>query len=376
MEKTVFLSVITALMSLVATACGGNDEPSNGGNSGNASISVSSTSIVLDGDGSSATVDITSTHEWGAQASDSWIKVSPNASTSLKATITITAAANITGSERKGSVLLSAGAARATIEVTQKASEKDNPYACPIGDDYTMVFHDEFDEGSSLNPSHWRHEVQNAGWVNNELQNYIDGDIDGNPVTELRDGKLLINCFKYKGKIYSGRVYANDATGYKYGYFEASIKLPKGKGTWPAFWMMPSNNDFGSNPWPHCGEIDIMEEVGCVPNEVSCTIHCTKYNNGGTATEHWKKNIGNAESAFHAYGMEWTKDYITFYLDGEPTLTYRNDGSGKDQWPFDVPFYPILNLAWGGAWGGMWGVDENALPVTMEIEYLRVFQKK
>ena len=116
--------------------------------------------------------------------------------------------------------------------------------------------------------------------------------------------------------------------------------------------------------------------MGCVPNEVSCTIHCNKYNNGGTATEHWKKNIGNAESAFHAYGMEWTKDYITFYLDGEPTLTYRNDGSGKDQWPFDVPFYPILNLAWGGAWGGMLGVDENALPLTMEIEYLRIFQKK
>ena len=193
MKKTVFLSVITALMSLVATACGGNDEPSNGGNSGNASINISATTVVLDGDGSSATVDITSTHEWGAQASDSWIKVSPNASTSLKATITITAAANVTGSERKGSVLLSAGAARATIEVTQKASEKENPYACPIGDDYTMVFHDEFDQGSSLNPSHWRHEVQNAGWVNNELHNYIDGDIDGNPVTELRDGKLLIN---------------------------------------------------------------------------------------------------------------------------------------------------------------------------------------
>ena len=119
-----------------------------------------------------------------------------------------------------------------------------------------------------------------------------------------------------------------------------------------------------------------MEEVGCVPNEVSCTIHCTKYNNGGTSIEHWKKNIGNAESTFHTYGVEWTKDYITFYLDGAPTLTYTNDGSGKNQWPFEVPFYPILNLAWGGAWGGMYGVDESALPCTMEIDYLRIFQKK
>ena len=374
MKKTVFVSLIAGLMAL--TACGGDDEPNNGGNTGNASITVGTTSVVLDGEGGSAKVDITTTHEWGAQASDSWIKVSPNASTSLKTTITISADANVTGAERSGSVFISAGSARQTISVTQAASEKDNPYSCPLGDDYVMVFHDEFDSGSSLDRRYWRHEVQNAGWVNNELQNYIDEHIDGNAVTELRNGCLNINCFKYKGKIYSGRVYANDATGYKYGYFEASIKLPKGKGTWPAFWMMPSNNDFGANPWPHCGEIDIMEEVGCVPNEVSCTIHCTKYNNGGTSIEHWKKNIGNAESTFHTYGVEWTKDYITFYLDGAPTLTYTNDGSGKNQWPFDVPFYPILNLAWGGAWGGMYGVDESALPCTMEIDYLRIFQKK
>ena len=200
------------------------------------------------------------------------------------------------------------------------------------------------------------------------------GSYGNTNIADVSDGTLKVWAKKIDGKVRSVRL--NTRKSWTYGWFEASLKLPAGKGTWPAFWMMPSNNDFGSNPWPHCGEIDIMEEVGCVPNEVSCTIHCTKYNNGGTATEHWKKNIGNAESAFHAYGMEWTKDYITFYLDGEPTLTYRNDGSGKDQWPFDVPFYPILNLAWGGSWGGMWGVDENALPVTMEIEYLRVFQKK
>ena len=100
MNKTVFVSFIAGLMAL--TACGGDDEPNNGGNTGNASITVGTTSVVLDGEGGSAKVDITTTHEWGAQPSDSWIKVSPNASTSLKTTITISADANVTGAERSG----------------------------------------------------------------------------------------------------------------------------------------------------------------------------------------------------------------------------------------------------------------------------------
>ena len=241
-----------------------------------------------------------------------------------------------------------------------------------------MVWHDEFNEGTSLG-NDWTHEVQGAGWVNNELQNYVNGSADGKRVTELVDGKLNINCFKGSdGKIYSGRVYAKVNTGWEYGYFEARIMLPEGKGTWPAFWMMPVGNDWNTNPWPMCGEIDIMEEVGVVPNEVSSSIHTQDYNHTiGTQKTH-AMTIEQAEGEFHLYALEWTEDAITTYVDGKVQLavTKQQLGAGHNQWPFHYAFYPILNLAWGGDWGGMNGVDESALPVTMKVDYVRLFQKK
>ena len=243
---------------------------------------------------------------------------------------------------------------------------------------YKLVWHDEFNEGTSLG-NDWTHEVQGAGWVNNELQNYVNGSADGKRVTELVDGKLNINCFKGSdGKIYSGRVYAKVNTGWEYGYFEARIMLPEGKGTWPAFWMMPVGNDWNTNPWPMCGEIDIMEEVGVVPNEVSSSIHTQDYNHTiGTQKTH-AMTIEQAEGEFHLYALEWTEDAITTYVDGKVQLavTKQQLGAGHNQWPFHYAFYPILNLAWGGDWGGMNGVDESALPVTMKVDYVRVFQKK
>lgn len=245
-----------------------------------------------------------------------------------------------------------------------------------VPEGYKLVWHDEFNEGTVLS-SDWTHEVQKAGWVNNELQSYVNGSADGKRVTELVDGKLSINCFKGSdGKIYSGRVYAKVNTGWLYGYFEARILLPKGKGTWPAFWMMPANNDFAKNPWPDCGEIDIMEEVGTVPNEVSSSIHTKKYNHVLNTQKTEKRNIGTAESEYHIYACEWTPDYLKFFVDGKVLMTFNNEGTGKDVWPFTYNFYPILNLAWGGSWGGMNGVDESALPITMKVDYVRVFQKK
>ena len=199
----------------------------------------------------------------------------------------------------------------------------------------------------------------------------------GNKVTEVQDGSLHIHCFKEGGKIYSGRVYAHVGTGWQYGWFEARINLPKGKGTWPAFWMMPVGNDWNTNPWPMCGEIDIMEEVGCVPNEVSSSIHTQDYNHTKNTQKTHAMTIAKAEGEYHVYALEWTEDAITTYVDGKVQLAVKKSvlGSGHNQWPFHYAFYPILNLAWGGDWGGMNGVDESALPVTMSVDYIRVFQK-
>lgn len=246
-----------------------------------------------------------------------------------------------------------------------------NSIEAPKG--YSLVWHDEFDKGSVLDASDWTHEVQKDHWVNNELQNYVNHTTPkGNYVTEVLDGTLRINCIKEDGKVYSGRVYAKVKEGWKYGYIEASIKLPKGKGTWPAFWMMPVN--FSS--WPADGEIDIMEEVGYHPDYVSSSLHANAHvHSNGTQVTH-EMYCKGAEGEFHTYAIEWTAQNITTYVDDKKQLSYDNRGLGRDDWPYDDPFYVIFNLAWGGDWGGAQGIDESVLPITMEIDYIRVFQKK
>ena len=241
-----------------------------------------------------------------------------------------------------------------------------------VPDGYRLVWHDEFEQDTVLNAEDWTHEVWGKGFVNNELQEYVNHKTPGGKlVTEVKDGRLLIHCVKENGKIYSGRVYAKVHEGWQYGYFEASIKLPKGRGTWPAFWMMPVN--FRS--WPADGEIDIMEEVGYHPNYVSSSLHANAHvHSNGTQVTHEMLCEG-AEDGFHTYAMLWTPQNITTYVDGRLQLSYDNRGLGRDDWPYDNPFYVIFNLAWGGNWGGSQGVDERALPATMEVEYVRVFQK-
>ena len=157
---------------------------------------------------------------------------------------------------------------------------------------------------------------------------------------------------------------------------EARIKLPKGKGTWPAFWMMPEDE---SLRWPACGEIDIMEEVGMHPDYTSSSIHCRAYNHPMKTQKTAEKYTEGAEGEFHVYAVEWTEDYLQFSVDGstEGCLRFENDKAGNvDTWPFDKEFYIILNLAWGGSWGGSDGVDESALPCEMQVDYVRVFQKE
>lgn len=243
-----------------------------------------------------------------------------------------------------------------------------------VPEGYQLDWSDEFD-GDALNTEDWKFEIQSAGWVNHELQRYVGKTFKGNPVVFTEDGHLTIRCQKVGDEIVSGRINARPAEGWRYGYFEARIKLPKGKGTWPAFWMMPVDVDWNTNPWPRCGEIDIMEEVGADPNQVSSSIHCDAYNHTkGTQKTH-AMNIGTAESEYHIYGLEWTADRLTFYVDGKVQLTFNKESGDHSVWPFYYAFYPILNLAWGGDWGGYKGVDESALPCDMMVDYVRVYKK-
>lgn len=314
--------------------------------------------------GETLLVKVKAAGEWSVRSNDSWITAKK-----AEGEVEITTAVNVDMAQRIGSVTVISGEEKVPVSVVQNSAE-DTDINTPEG--YYLVWHDEFNVGTTLD-SDWTHEVQRSGWVNNELQNYVNGySPEGVPVTELKDGRLRIRCFKENGKIYSGRVYAKVKEGWKYGYIEASIKLPKGRGTWPAFWMMPVH--FTS--WPADGEIDIMEEVGANPNYVSSSLHANSHvHSNGTQVTH-EMYCEGAESEFHTYAIEWTADNITTYVDGKVQLSYDNRGLGRDDWPYDAPFYVILNLAWGGDWGGYKGVDESALPAIMEVDYVRVFQKK
>ncbi len=367
--KRFMLNTLLICLAAVLTGCGGsdNDDPQPA----SVTITLSPESITAPADGGTYTVSVTTTgKEWGAYSEQDFITVTTKNTVTQSGTLTVTVPANPTTSARTGTVTVMSGAARKSIGITQAAAEK-SPYNAPEG--YQLVWQDEFDSGSELNQNDWTHEVKGKGWVNNELQEYVNHKTPGGAlVTEIKNGALRITALKENGKVYSGRVYAKVKEGWTYGYIEASIKLPKGKGTWPAFWMMPVN--FKS--WPADGEIDIMEEVGYHPDYVSSSLHANAHvHSNNTQVTHEMKCAG-AEGEFHTYAILWTAKNITTYVDGKVQLSYDNRGLGRDDWPYDDPFYVIFNLAWGGDWGGSQGVDESALPCTMEVDYIRVFQKK
>ena len=366
--KRFMLNTLLLTLAVALWGCGGDDEATR---EDTPTVTVSQETINAPVDGGSYTVTVSTTgSQWGGYTEANFITIDTKSTTSQSGSVIINVAANPTTSQRTGSVIIMSGSARKTIAVVQAAAAQ-SAYNAPEG--YSLVWNDEFDSGSELNANDWTHEVKNAGWVNNELQNYVNHKTpEGALVTEVKNGTLRITALKENGKIYSGRVYAKVKSGWTYGYIEASIKLPKGKGTWPAFWMMPVN--FKS--WPADGEIDIMEEVGYHPDYVSSSLHANAHvHSNNTQITHEMKCSG-AEGEFHTYAILWTAKNITTYVDGQVQLSYDNRGLGRDDWPYDDPFYVILNLAWGGSWGGAQGVDESALPCTMEVDYVRVFQKK
>ncbi len=369
------MNALTAALVLCLAACSGSDGGSTPKSPDN--ITASPATLAFSAEGGSDVVSVTATDEWDAVTSETWLSLAKEGTLTTEGKVTVTAAPNSTRSARTATLTLMSGKARSTVEISQAGKEPepvDPTITVPEG--YELVWHDEFD-GTSLNTGDWRHEVQGPGWVNNELQTYVNGSYDGKRVTEVADGILTIRCFAHAGKIYSGRIYARESEGWRYGIIEARIKLPTGRGTWPAFWMMPVNNDFASNPWPRCGEIDIMEEVGYNPEYTSSSIHCESYNHVMGTQRTAERLTKGAQTDFHIYRLEWTPEAIRTYVDGTRLLSFDNDGKGNvSTWPFNRPFYVILNLAWGGDWGGAQGVDESCLPAEMQVDYVRVFQPR
>jgi hypothetical protein len=186
---------------------------------------------------------------------------------------------------------------------------------------YELVWQEEFNESATGLPDtrKWWYETAEPGWVNNELQTYIAGKKGDIVTADVSDGTLKIRAIKDGNRVYSARVNTNE--GWTYGYFEARLKLPKGKGTWPAFWMMPTV----WSGWPQGGEIDIMEHVGCVPTEVSSSIHCQAYYHAIGTQKTAAKKIATVMDEFHVYALEWTPEYIKTYVDGVQLFHYNPD---------------------------------------------------
>ncbi len=269
----------------------------------------------------------------------------------------------------QGALLLACASDKSVAPESVKPFAKDS-----LLTGYELVWQDEFSSDepiSMLDTTAWWYEQGANGWGNNEIQNYIAGVRGADTCAVIEEGVLKINLKKVGDEVLSARV--NTRESWTYGYFEGRLKLPKGKGTWPAFWMLPKE----FKHWPADGEIDIMEQVGYEPNVIFSTIHCAAYNHGMQTERGDEIHIPTAQEEFHIYAVEWTEDYIRGFVDGVRYFEFVNDKAGNnDTWPFDKPFYLKLNLAWGGNWGGAQGIDESALPTTYEIDYIRVFQKK
>ena len=234
-----------------------------------------------------------------------------------------------------------------------------------------LVWAEEFNSAGLPDSKNWSYDVGDHGWGNNELQFYRREN------TELKDGFLVITAKQESAgtrNYTSSRLKTQGKKVFQFGRIDIRAALPKGQGIWPAFWML--GTDIKTNPWPACGEIDIMEHVGFDPAVVHGTVHTGAFNHMQGTQKGKQIQVPTFHDEFHTYAIDWTEDRIDFYLDGEKYFTFENSGGDYMEWPFDQSFHLILNIAVGGGWGGQKGVDPEIWPQRMEVDFIRVFDQK
>lgn len=242
----------------------------------------------------------------------------------------------------------------------------------PAAKGWKLLWSDEFHGNGMPDTTKWSYAVGGNGYGNNEQQYYTNADTNN---AFLKDGKLFIRALKErkeKNQYTSARLHSKGKASFKYGRIEVRAKLPAGRGTWPAIWMLGNNRD--KTGWPASGEIDIMEHVGYEPDSIYGTIHTTAYNHMIGTQKVKAIFINDPYIAFHTYAIEWSPEKIDFFVDDKLYNHIENEHISEKEWPFDQPFYMILNLAVGGNWGGKMGVDDAVFPAVMEVEYVRVYQ--
>ena len=244
---------------------------------------------------------------------------------------------------------------------------------------WTLVWSDEFNgpDGSRPDPAKWKFEVGGNGWGNHELEYYTN-----RPENSLiRDGNLVIQTLKenFTGPDHvtrdftSARITTQGLFDQAYGRFEARIKIPRGRGLWPAFWLL--GDEIGTIGWPGSGEIDIMENIGKEPSMVHGSLHGPGYSGDRDYTSEYKLPGGvHFADDFHVFAVEWEPKTVRFFVDQDlyATFTPTRLPAGM-KWVFDHPFFIILNVAVGGDWPGPPDAT-TTFPQTMLVDYVRVYK--
>jgi Beta-glucanase/Beta-glucan synthetase len=235
----------------------------------------------------------------------------------------------------------------------------------------TLVWSDEFN-GKSLNSANWTYETGGSGWGNNELEYYTNSENNafltgGNLVIEARKETFGTNNYT------SARITTEDKKTFTYGRIDIRAKLPKGQGLWPALWMLGNNISQQGYGWPACGEIDIMELLGHDPKKVYGTVH---WGIAGQSSTHIGGNYsittGDFSSSFHVFSLQWDASKLTVLVDDIAYFTANKSDVGSN-YPFDKPFFFIMNVAVGGNWPGNPN-SFTSFPQRMIVDYVRVFQ--
>lgn len=233
-----------------------------------------------------------------------------------------------------------------------------------------LVFEETF-QGDALNPQTWNIEVGEK-WANNEKQCYVKTEknlrFESNGIKLVAD----LNTEDPRCRYQSTRINTRGKKEWLYGTFIVRAKVPKGIGSWPAIWFLPT--DIGKVRWPLCGEIDLMEHVGKDPEVIHFSLHSAKHNHIINTQRTKFQKIPGVLDAFHDFKMIWRPEGLSFFVDDVHYVTFEKIPNDViESWPFDKPYYLILNLAVGGNWGGV--IADNDLPYQMDVASIKVYQE-